>query len=394
MLEACGAARNLQPIAVRHTFTDEERYEMRRKAGCKNSTWEGPFNDRTLRGLSGLLLQLPELCPDARKEKAKLLWEALTNLEGRRGSGVFTGTYSWFYHRSRSTKFDAVFVKNLNSIAWVPDAEGKLQRPEFVLFDSLGWNKHPFLQSKIHFKPPIIETLAREAGLEPGMLDLLKKAGVTSEAELRARLGLEDERKKDGNGTFGETKDGEDNGGGRPGRRKNRKKPTITDRNGDGGEDDKGEGKNSREFISYVATHSEKEDPDPDGLTHQKRMALEAMAIDLILEREPDWQQTPTNNPGYDLYKIQGADGQKHYCEIKAMSGSLEDRPVGLSHTQFKCACDHGENYWLYVVEHAGNERSRIVKIQDPAGKARTFTFDRGWINVAITDNDSNEQET
>lgn len=394
MLEACGAARNLQTIAVRHTFTDEEKREMRRKAGCENSTWEGQFNDRTLRGLSGLLLQLPELCPDARKEKAKLLWEALTNLEGRSGSGVFTCTYSWFYHRSRSTKFDAVFVKKLNSTAWIPDTDGKLQRPEFVLFDSLGWNEHPFLQSKIHFKPPIIETLAREAGLEPGILDLLKKAGVTSEDELRARLGLEDETKKDGNGTFGKTKDGEDNGGGRPDRRKRRKKPVITSGNGDGKGGDKGEGKNSRQFISYVATHSEKENPDPDGLTYKKRMDLESMAIALILEREPDWQQTPINNPGYDLYKINGDDGQKHYCEVKAMSGSLKDRPVGLSHTQFKYAYDHGENYWLYVVEHAGNKRSRIVKIQDPAGKARTFTFDHGWINVAITDDDSNEQET
>ena len=59
---------------------------------------------------------------------------------------------------------------------------------------SLGWKPNPFLHSKIRFKPPIIDQLAKEAGIEPGVLDLLKKLGVTSEARaLRARLGVEGE---------------------------------------------------------------------------------------------------------------------------------------------------------------------------------------------------------
>ena len=394
LLERCDAVRYLRPLSD-NTLSSEERRKLREKAGHpKTSGKKDRVTDWTLYGLEDLFTVLPNLDVKQQKNIASLLWEELSHLEERRGKGFFTGNYTWTHYGSYQQTLDAAFVRRLNATRWVPDADGKLQRPEFVLFDSLGWSEHPFLQSKIHFKPPIIETLAREAGLEPGMLDLLKKVGVTSEAELRERLGIEDETKKDGNGNFGEPKDGEDNGGGRSKKKNKTKKPTIT--NGNGHEErDEGEPKSSRQFISYVATHSEKEDPDPDGLTHQKRMALEAMAIDLILEREPDWQQTSTNNPGYDLYKIHGDDGQKHYCEVKAMSGSLEDRPVGLSHTQFKCAYDHGENYWLYVVEHAGNEkRARIVKLQDPAGKTRTFTFDRGWINVAITDDDSNEQET
>lgn len=42
-----------------------------------------------------------------------------------------------------------------------------------------------------------------------------------------------------------------------------------------------------------------------------------------------------------------------------------------------------GEAYWLYVVEHANGDGARIIRIQDPAGKARTFTFDHGRIAVA-----------
>ena len=392
LLERCDAVRYLRPISD-NTLSSEKRRKLREKAGHpETSGQKDRVTDWTLNGLEELFAALPSLDVKQQKNVANLLWKELSRLEERRGKGLFIGNYTWTHYGSYQQTFNAAFVRRLNATHWVPDTDGKLQRPEFVLFDSLGWSEHPFLQSKIHFKPPIIETLAREVGLEPGMLDLLKRAGVTSEDELRVRLGLEDETKKDGNGTFGGTQNGEDNGGERPRKKKKTKKPTSTDGNGQGGRDG-GEPKSSRQFISYVATHSEKEESDPDGLTHQKRMDLEAMAIALILEREPDWQQTPTNNPGYDLYKIHGDDGQKHYCEVKAMSGSLEDRPVGLSHTQFKCAYDHGENYWLYVVEHTSNERARIIKIQDPAGIARTFTFDRGWINVAIIDNDSNGQE-
>ena len=79
-------------------------------------------------------------------------------------------------------------IRKLNATAWVPGADGNLEKPEFVVFDTLGWKADPYLQSKIRFKPPIIETLAKEVGIEPGVLDLLKKLGLTSEAELRDKL--------------------------------------------------------------------------------------------------------------------------------------------------------------------------------------------------------------
>ena len=69
------------------------------------------------------------------------------------------------------------------------------------------------------------------------------------------------------------------------------------------------------------------------------------------------------------------------------MTGTLQGRPVGLSRTQFDCARDHGSAYWLYIVERAGNpDQVRIVRVQDPAGRARTFTFDQGWASIAEID--------
>jgi Protein NO VEIN, C-terminal len=113
-------------------------------------------------------------------------------------------------------------------------------------------------------------------------------------------------------------------------------------------------------------------------------MALEEKGVDLILTGEPHLKRTPTHNPGYDLFEA-GEDGQPvRWIGVKAMTGDLYDRPVGVSRTQFQCAQQHGEAYWLYVVENAGDEnRARIVRIQDPAGKACTFTFDHGWRAVA-----------
>ena len=122
-------------------------------------------------------------------------------------------------------------------------------------------------------------------------------------------------------------------------------------------------------------------------------MALEAKAIELICKREKRWQTTTTHNPGFDLFEP-GPDGHPiRWCEVKAMTGSLDDRPVGLSRTQFECAREHREKYWLYAVEHAGTAGARIVRIQDPVGKARTFTFDHGWLDVAEVDPSSEERE-
>lgn len=66
------------------------------------------------------------------------------------------------------------------------------------------------------------------------------------------------------------------------------------------------------------------------------------------------------------------------------MTGSLEDRPVALSRSQWESASEKGEAFSVYVVEHAGDDaRTRIVRIPNPAGLAKYFTLDRGWLRVA-----------
>ena len=139
------------------------------------------MTDQTLHGLKELFDLQPHLVLERRRVVAELLWEELVYLESR-GKSPFTGNYTWtHYGDHKAPSFDAAFVRQLKETAWVPDADGKLRRPEFVLFETLDWKEHPFLQSRIPFKPPIIDQLAKEVGIEPKVLDKIKEHGITEE---------------------------------------------------------------------------------------------------------------------------------------------------------------------------------------------------------------------
>lgn len=451
LLEACGVSRSLVQESVDCALTWTERETLRRASGCENATSQDPIQDHTLRCLPQLLKKLPALDIETRRARAELLWEALKDVEERRGTGAFSTSYSWFYYRTYRATFDSDFVRKLNSTAWVTDAEGQLQRPEFVTLESLGWTSHPFLASKIIFKKPIVEQLAVEAGIEPKLLDLLKKRGLTTVDELIAVIGDAEETgeptteqptptsesipgdgptRDDAPGSVDEAlksllggapapspsvpdlaandpvgagrsdvsgRGGAGAGAGAPsgsagspqpqrqagGTESNHGAPSRASQSGEGSRQRTPGHAGGRPFISYVSAHPNDEDPDPDGLEQDVRTALEEQAIAYILKHEPDWQRTEKNNPGFDLFQAGPDGGPFRWCEVKAMTGCLTDRPVGISRTQFDCAREHGSNYWLYVVEHAGHDKARIVRIQDPAGKARTFTFDHGWVQIA-----------
>ena len=122
-------------------------------------------------------------------------------------------------------------------------------------------------------------------------------------------------------------------------------------------------------------------------------MNIEDQAITLIISLEPGLKRTPEGNPGFDLFEVNGSGQQVRWVEVKSMTGSLENRPVGLSRTQFDYACAKGDAYWLYVVEHAtDSENARVLRIQNPVAHARTFTFDHGWRQIARTEPPTSSQ--
>jgi hypothetical protein len=181
-----------------------------------------------------------------------------------------------------------------------------------VNFDSLRWKANPLLLSLIHFKPAVYAALAKEAGIEPGVIELIKQIGLT-EAELRRRLGIQtrsvgrstpDDVKNALQGLLGGAPSPtppipdptvEHVGGSRTDRgaassgtsgargsltpRAATSGPSTSD-GANGHERSRSPGsKGGRPFASYVGVHLEDDGPDPGGLDHDSRVALEEKGI-------------------------------------------------------------------------------------------------------------------
>lgn len=457
LLEACGALRYPRPekAPIENHWSDRLK-ELRIRAGhAETSGYSDNVEDWSLQGFEDLLDHLPKLTSEQRVERARLIWESLGDLEERRGRGIFDGSYTWSHKGKYTTSFPAAFLRTLNEAAWVPDANGELSPPNLVVFDTLGWKTNPFLLTKITFKPPIIDQLAKEAGIDPAALDLLRKLGITSVADLTFRLGIRDqppveEENPPSDASSDEPSAGEENDTSEPssddvyddakdlygddmpdiqpgtpdpdggdvatggtghgdqagtgtGTPRGGSQGSSGTHNGSGGHSSgssKGSGTSSgglgkrtpgsaggRPFISYLGTHPDDVEADPDGLDQATRMRIEDKAITLIISLEPELQRTPDGNPGFDLFEANGNGQQVRWVEVKSMTGSLENRPIGISRTQFDFACAKGDAYWLYVVEHATDaEKARVLRIQNPIAHVRTFTFDHGWRQIAQID--------
>jgi len=416
LLEDCGAVRYLRPIPDR-SLTYEELKKLRIDSGSPITSGQNDrIEDWTLYGLLQLITILPNLSTEQQKEKSRLLWEELIQLEDRRGKSVFEGKYSWtYYGQHKSPPFDTAFIRLLKKNKWIPDKDGDLQTPELILFESLDWKSAPFLESKIKFKPPVLNQLAVEAGIEIGALELLKQLGLTSKEELLSKLGLsnisptnigvssiegKDAREASGDFTVDDEgeihqKDRSESGTEVSNSHAEKeytseigttRKPVHdNERSSERTDEDSNRNRTEQEFVSYIRVHPEEKTTSVD-TEYEAHLEVEESALEFILRVEPEWIRAANNNPGYDLFQIDENEKVIRWCELKAMTGSLKDHPVGLSHKQFMFAAEKGENFWFYIVEHANTESPRILRIQDPVGKARTFSFDKGWADIAIKD--------
>src|SRR5574337_568854 len=140
LLEACGALRYPRPVpALNEPYWSDRLKELRVRAGhAETSGYSDSVEDWLLQGFEGLLGHLPQLDPEQRAERARLLWESLSDLEERRGRGIFDGKYTWSHHGKYAASFPSAFVRRLNQAA----------------------------------------------------LDLLRRCGITSVAEVASRLGI------------------------------------------------------------------------------------------------------------------------------------------------------------------------------------------------------------
>lgn len=422
ILIACGAARYLDTVDPKTPLTSDERFELRRKWGDTDFTRDEGVDDETLHGLDGILKRIAELPFEEASARCHMLWDALADVVQDKREGVVKATYSWFYYSTRSMSLDAAFIRTLKKSAWIPTPEGRLTTPDEVVFEHIEptWSPNAVLQAALNFRPSELEQFAKAAGFDLGILSILKKSGITSEADLKQRLGLSDDesplddeqeddsdQKDEEHNDEGDTKEGETGvgeggssdqdegegagtggGGGRSSSGGSRSGGTGSSSGAGGSSSSTSKNAHAgrREFFSYLKTHPVEVEDDEfsDSETHEQRMRVEAVAIDHILTLESDLQRTPAGNKGYDLFGTDEDGHMNRWIEVKAMVGTLANHPVGMSKAQFEMAIEKGFRYWLYIVENATSEEPRILKIQDPAGNARTFTFDEGWREIAM----------
>ena len=411
LMEACGAATRLVRVNTGSTYSPSELSDIRQRNGLERASWSTDIQSRTLRGIPGLLELLPSLPSEAGQHRATLLWEALADVAKHSGYGEFQIEYSWGYSgERRGTRLDTEIVRQLNKAAWVPDQNGDLQVPGLVDFTSLrdqyGWEEDAILTRFIQFKPPVIAALAREAGIEAEALDLMKKHGLTAD-DLKELVSQREESEDASQSSSEDSHQGPS----RSGSEANNTNSTTNDESGStrsgndvsanrngaaAGGEDSGKSKTSpsestpsgggqQTFRSYIAVQKD-EQADPDGLGHAERLALEKKSREFILNREPEWKEAPQDNPGFDLYQEDSNGNQVRFCEVKAMSVTMDRRPATMTRAQFEKAQEEREAFWLYVVENAQTDNPHLVKIHDPAGKGETFTFDKGWLEVAVSE--------
>lgn len=402
LLEACGAARYLDLVNIGDELPHSEVERIRCEVGAERITHREPVEDYSLRGLEELLQLIAVIPAEDWAVRASLLWESLVDLLARRGRTAFLGTFRWYYYQNHQRTFVASFVRRLRETNWIPTVDGHLRKTEDVCFDETGWKDEPFLSNLLGFRPPVLRELAKEAGIDPDVLTLLKRLGVTSVDQVKALLGMVESDGPVADDSLSSRAHGQED---REIEQAATSTHSVPNLHSDGrlriadNEDsilhDSGsslipsegvrpQADGAPPFISYVAVSrdevvGESGDADASGV-----LEAEELAIQYILTLEPKLCRAPKNQPGFDLYEPGKFDGPVRWIEVKAMSSSLQVRSVALSHTQFAFGLAQGEHYWLYIVENVRSPHPLIAKIQNPAGRARSFTFDRGWNSVAI----------
>ena len=148
-----------------------------------------------------------------------------------------------------------------------------------------------------------------------------------------------------------------------------------------------------RRLLSYVRRHKEEtsERGETSSALLEHNLAVEAAARSAVCAYENARGRIPEQkaqtHPGYDIVSVDPRTGEGRLIEVKGVAGEWNQTGVGLSSLQFSVAREHGDSYWLYVVEFAVDpDRIRIHPIRSPATQVTSFMFDSNWRQAAADD--------
>ena len=92
-------------------------------------------------------------------------------------------------------------------------------------------------------------------------------------------------------------------------------------------------------------------------------------------------RQIGGNSEGYDIESLDPKTGSTRFIEVKGIDGSWEDdASVGMTAPQFEACRKLGDDYWLYVVEHAMSETPPSPHcFKNPVASLASYRFDKNW---------------
>lgn len=211
--------------------------------------------------------------------------------------------------------------------------------------------------------------------------------GETRSDEDEPESGDDEEGEEELGGEEGDGKNEGDPGGSKGG---DSNPPPGGEGNGSGGGGSGSGGKRVTRrgrLRSYVLTDKEPPEGDPDSSAAERRSEVDRGGVDKVLEFEKALGCIPEEqdhfNKGFDVISRDPEGNILRYIEVKSISGAWGGDGVKISPSQFVFGQEKGQDFWLYVVEHALDAEGKIHCIQNPTGKVDEFCFDDGWQDAA-----------
>ncbi|WP_337863406.1 DUF3883 domain-containing protein [Nitrososphaera sp.] len=150
-------------IDIESRLTYHEKNKLRGSWSWTRDTFE---QDYDWEGLDSFIRKMTV-------EKSLLLWklllESINQLPSHSAEDFFQGEYRWFYHKERSARFAAKFLKTLREREWLVDKNGILKKPADLTFsdlldtyDDLTANSASILKRILNFKHDMMDQLPED----------------------------------------------------------------------------------------------------------------------------------------------------------------------------------------------------------------------------------------
>jgi len=145
-----------------------------------------------------------------------------------------------------------------------------------------------------------------------------------------------------------------------------------------------GTGQRRTQMASFVSFDEDEREFNQSGDEAPELSAVDAAGVTRVLDYELSCGRVPEeqahNNPGFDVLSKNAQGEVLRRIEVKSIGGAWTGFGVWMSATQLEDNRESGDDYWLYVVEHAEDDDAAVLhRIQNPAAHATKFGFDAGW---------------